>query len=159
MLFVQWIFGVQTFLETKLEEYNQGHGLINHYIFTDSDMVVVDDLGQIFHSHPSFHLALTFRNNKEQPLNSGFIAVRGTPTGILRCIIVFLFPLLYISSKVSSCVFLLFLSCCSLWLRKLLEGKVWNLIFSVGYQETWNSKISKWLHELAAQTCAAILLC
>lgn len=40
-------------------------------------MAVVDDLGQIFHDHPNFHVALTFRNNKAQPLNSGFIAVRG----------------------------------------------------------------------------------
>ena len=102
MLFGQLIFCVQAFLETKLEEYNQGHGLINHYIFTDSDIAVVDDLGQIFQSHPSFHLALTFRNNKDQPLNSGFIAVRGTPEGILRCIIVFLFPLFYFSFKVCS---------------------------------------------------------
>lgn len=57
---------------------------MNHYIFTDSDIAVVDDLGQIFNDHPDFHVALTFRNNKEQPLNSGFIAVRGTPEGILR---------------------------------------------------------------------------
>lgn len=47
-------------------------------------MAVVDDLGQIFNNYPNFHLALTFRNNKEQPLNSGFIAVRGTPDGIRR---------------------------------------------------------------------------
>lgn len=45
---------------------------------------MVDDLGHLFNDHPSFHLALTFRNNKEQPLNSGFIAVRGTTDAILR---------------------------------------------------------------------------
>lgn len=45
---------------------------------------MVDDLGHIFHDYQNFHLALTFRNNKDQPLNSGFIAVRGTPDGILR---------------------------------------------------------------------------
>lgn len=45
---------------------------------------MVDDLGQIFRDHPNFHVALTFRNNKAQPLNSGFIAVRGTPEAILR---------------------------------------------------------------------------
>lgn len=60
----------------------QGH--VSHYIFTDSDVVVVDDLGHIFSNYPNFHLALTFRNNKDQPLNSGFIAVRGTFDGILR---------------------------------------------------------------------------
>ncbi|CAN1308105.1 hypothetical protein LINPERPRIM_LOCUS27242 [Linum perenne] len=38
----------------------------------------------MFHDYPNFHLALTFRNNKGQPLNSGFIAVRGTQDGLLR---------------------------------------------------------------------------
>jgi hypothetical protein len=70
-----------TFLEMKLEK---NEGGINHYIFTDSDIAVVDDVGTIFDKHSSFHLALTFRNNKDQPLNSGFIAVRGTREGILR---------------------------------------------------------------------------
>lgn len=65
----------------KLEK---NEGGINHYIFTDSDIAVVDDVGTIFDKHSSFHLALTFRNNKDQPLNSGFIAVRGTREGILR---------------------------------------------------------------------------
>jgi hypothetical protein len=48
---------------------------------------VVDDLGHLFNDHPNFHLALTFRNNKEQPLNSGFIAVRGTADAILRYLV------------------------------------------------------------------------
>lgn len=96
MPFVKLIFCVQVFLETKLEEHSQGHGHINHYIFTDSDIAVVDDLGQIFQSHPNFHVALTFRNNKEQPLNSGFIAVRGTPDGILRCVICVFISLLFL---------------------------------------------------------------
>lgn len=74
----------KTFLETKLEELSQKRGHIHHYIFTDSDIAVVDDLGYIFREYPNFHLALTFRNNKAQPLNSGFIAVRGTSDGILR---------------------------------------------------------------------------
>lgn len=77
-----------------MEELSQNQGRIHHYVFTDSDIAVVDDLGHIFHDYPNFHLALTFRNNKEQPLNSGFIAVRGTPGGILRficCIIWFTF--------------------------------------------------------------------
>ncbi|KAH7849007.1 hypothetical protein Vadar_011646 [Vaccinium darrowii] len=59
----------------------------SHYIFTDSDVAVVDDLGQIFKNYPTFHLGLTFRNNKEQPLNSGFIAVRGTADGIRRAMV------------------------------------------------------------------------
>ncbi|TYK17518.1 uncharacterized protein E5676_scaffold434G003860 [Cucumis melo var. makuwa] len=73
-----------SFLDAKLDEQRQGTRHINHYIFTDSDMAVVGDLGEIFRKHPKFHLALTFRNNKAQPLNSGFIAVRGTEDGILR---------------------------------------------------------------------------
>ncbi|XP_031280665.1 uncharacterized protein LOC116139128 isoform X2 [Pistacia vera] len=83
-LMLQRIRSYITFLERKLQEHSQGQRLINHYIFTDSDIAVVDDLGHIFQNHQNFHLALTFRNHKDQPLNSGFIAVRGTPDGILR---------------------------------------------------------------------------
>ncbi|CAK9169442.1 unnamed protein product [Ilex paraguariensis] len=83
-LMLQRIRSYIAFLEAKLEERSEWQGQVDHYIFTDSDIAVVDDLGQIFHDYPNFHLALTFRNNKEQPLNSGFIAVRGTPDGILR---------------------------------------------------------------------------
>lgn len=78
---------MQTFLETRLEKLNQEEERLTHFIFTDSDIAVVDDLGQIFTDYPDFDLALTFRNNKEQPLNSGFIAVRGTAEGIKRCLI------------------------------------------------------------------------
>ncbi|KAH8488461.1 hypothetical protein Peur_059847 [Populus x canadensis] len=83
-LMLQRIRSYITFLETRLEELAQNPGHISHYIFTDSDIAVVDDLGHLFNDHPNFHLALTFRNNKEQPLNSGFIAVRGTADAILR---------------------------------------------------------------------------
>ncbi|KAL5738058.1 hypothetical protein ACOSP7_030819 [Xanthoceras sorbifolium] len=83
-LMLQRIRSYITFLDRRLEEHSQGQRKINHYIFTDSDIAVVDDLGHIFNNYPNFHLALTFRNNKDQPLNSGFIAVRGTPDGILR---------------------------------------------------------------------------
>lgn len=76
----------------KLEK---NEGGINHYIFTDSDIAVVDDIGAIFDKHPSFHLALTFRNNKDQPLNSGFIAVRGTREGILRFAFILFSPPLF----------------------------------------------------------------
>jgi len=74
----------KTFLETRLQQLSRKPRDITHYIFTDSDIAVVDDLGQVFRDHPNFHLALTFRNNKAQPLNSGFIAVKGTPEAILR---------------------------------------------------------------------------
>ncbi|XP_010508185.1 PREDICTED: uncharacterized protein LOC104784802 [Camelina sativa] len=80
-LMLQRIRSYIAFLVMKLEK---NEGGINHYIFTDSDIAVVDDIGTIFDKHPGFHLALTFRNNKDQPLNSGFIAVRGTREGILR---------------------------------------------------------------------------
>ncbi|XP_010276794.1 PREDICTED: uncharacterized protein LOC104611443 [Nelumbo nucifera] len=83
-LMLQRIRSYIDFLQRRLEEYSQRQDHVNHYIFTDSDVAVVGNLGQIFHNHPDFHLALTFRNNKDQPLNSGFIAVKGTPDGILR---------------------------------------------------------------------------
>ncbi|KAJ0964515.1 hypothetical protein J5N97_025653 [Dioscorea zingiberensis] len=75
---------MQTFLEQRLKEHPERLKCINHYIFTDSDIALVGNLGQIFEKYHDFHLALTFRNNKDQPLNSGFIAVRGTSDGILR---------------------------------------------------------------------------
>jgi hypothetical protein len=84
---------IQAFLEARLEELSHKKGHITHYIFTDSDVAMVNDLGQIFRDYPNFHMALTFRNNKAQPLNSGFIAVRGTPDGILRCINCIIFSL------------------------------------------------------------------
>ncbi|KAJ7962175.1 Nucleotide-diphospho-sugar transferase [Quillaja saponaria] len=68
-LMLQRIRSYITFLERRLEEISQENGSITHYIFTDSDIAVVDNLGQIFHNYPNFHLALTFRNNKAQPLN------------------------------------------------------------------------------------------
>ncbi|KAH7519595.1 hypothetical protein FEM48_Zijuj08G0053600 [Ziziphus jujuba var. spinosa] len=83
-LMLQRIRSYIAFLETRIKELSQRQGPANHYIFTDSDMAVVGDLGHIFRDFPNFHLALTFRNNKEQPLNSGFIAVRGTHDGLLR---------------------------------------------------------------------------
>lgn len=83
-LMLQRIRSYIAFLETRLQELSQRPAQTNHYIFTDSDIAVVDNLGNIFHDFPNFHLALTFRNNKDQPLNSGFIAVRGTVDGILR---------------------------------------------------------------------------
>ncbi|XP_065863967.1 uncharacterized protein [Euphorbia lathyris] len=78
-----WILRL-SFLDRKLKEIAQNPRNTSHYVFTDSDIAVVSDLGHIFQKYPNFHLALTFRNNKQQPLNSGFIAVRGTPESILR---------------------------------------------------------------------------
>ncbi|XP_043715736.1 uncharacterized protein LOC122664104 isoform X2 [Telopea speciosissima] len=83
-LMLQRIKSYIAFLEERLKENSKWQDRVNHYIFTDSDVAVVDDLGPIFQKYPNFHLALTFRNNKNQPLNSGFIAVRGTNDGILR---------------------------------------------------------------------------
>ncbi|KAF8369818.1 hypothetical protein HHK36_032160 [Tetracentron sinense] len=72
------------FLEARFKEHSERQDHINHYIFTDSDVAMIDDdLGQLFYNYPNFDLALTFWKNKDQPLNSGFVAVRGTPDGIL----------------------------------------------------------------------------
>ncbi|KAL6494074.1 hypothetical protein OROGR_031983 [Orobanche gracilis] len=75
---------IRAFLEKRLEKLTQKQEQITHFIFTDSDIAVIDNLGRIFTENPNFDLALTFRNNKQQPLNSGFIAVRGTAEGIKR---------------------------------------------------------------------------
>ncbi|XP_068669370.1 uncharacterized protein [Aristolochia californica] len=83
-LMLQRIRSYIAFLEARYEENSQQTNHVNHFILTDSDMAVVDDLGSLFHAYPNFDLALTFRNNKDQPLNSGFIAVRGTADGILK---------------------------------------------------------------------------
>eukprot|EP00249_Psilotum_nudum_P013112 c24156_g1_i4 orf=321-1382(-) len=56
----------------------------NHVIFLDSDIMIVGDLGCIFKENHNFDIALTFRNNKGQPVNSGVILVRGNPTSISR---------------------------------------------------------------------------
>ncbi|KAK9138283.1 hypothetical protein Sjap_008877 [Stephania japonica] len=83
-LMLQRIRSYIVFLEKKLEERSWRQDDVHNYIFTDSDMAVIDDLGQIFYQYSTFHIALTFRNNKDQPLNSGFIAVKGTREGILK---------------------------------------------------------------------------
>ncbi|KAK1306750.1 hypothetical protein QJS10_CPA10g01899 [Acorus calamus] len=83
-LMLQRIRSYIAFLQSRLEELSQNQDHVNHYIFTDSDVAVIDDFGDIFQKYPHFHLALTFRNNKDQPLNSGFIAVRGSHEGLLK---------------------------------------------------------------------------
>lgn len=84
--FMTWTYYMQFFLERRYEEHQERSKdtVFNHYIFTDSDIAIVDDLEPIFQEYPDFDLALTFRNNKKQPLNSGFIAVRGTLNSILK---------------------------------------------------------------------------
>ncbi|XP_020583687.1 uncharacterized protein LOC110026849 [Phalaenopsis equestris] len=83
-LMLQRIRSYIAFLESRLQQKFEIQNFVNHYIFTDSDVAIVDDLGHLFENYPDFHLALTFRNNKDQPLNSGFIAVRGTLDGIRK---------------------------------------------------------------------------
>ncbi|XP_075475400.1 uncharacterized protein LOC142506131 isoform X1 [Primulina tabacum] len=83
-LMLQRIRSYIAFLEIQLEKITQRREQVSHLIFTDSDIAVVNDLEHIFTDYPSFDLALTFRNNHDQPLNSGFIAVRGTSEGIRR---------------------------------------------------------------------------
>ncbi|KAF8395670.1 hypothetical protein HHK36_019620 [Tetracentron sinense] len=36
------------FLEARFKEHSQRQDHINHYIFTDSDVAIIDDLGQLF---------------------------------------------------------------------------------------------------------------
>ncbi|XP_071697043.1 uncharacterized protein [Rutidosis leptorrhynchoides] len=84
-LMLQRIRSYIAFLEEKLVDLTMNpNKKSSHFIFTDSDIAVVGDVGEIFKKNKNFHVALTFRNNKEQPLNSGFIAVRGTTDGISR---------------------------------------------------------------------------
>uniref|UniRef100_A0A0D9WRD6 Nucleotide-diphospho-sugar transferase domain-containing protein n=1 Tax=Leersia perrieri TaxID=77586 RepID=A0A0D9WRD6_9ORYZ len=84
-LMLQRIRSYIAFLEQRLEELETMED-VYHIIFTDSDIAVVTDLGDIFKIYPNCHLALTFRNNKGQPLNSGFVAVRGTRDGVSKAI-------------------------------------------------------------------------
>lgn len=83
-LMLQRIKSYITFLEMRLDHHTERMEGPSYYVFTDSDVAVVHDLGNMFEKYPDFHLALTFRNNKEQPLNSGFIAVKGTKDGISK---------------------------------------------------------------------------
>lgn len=82
-LMLQRIKSYIAFLELKFVEL-QRVDRFTHFVFTDSDIAVVEGLGHIFKRYPHCHLALTFRNNNGQPLNSGFVAVRGTSDGISK---------------------------------------------------------------------------
>lgn len=84
-LMLQRIKSYIAFLDARAEELSKKKNKrAFHYIFTDSDIAVVNDLSQIFDEYSNFDVALTFRNNKDQPLNSGFIAVRGTLEAVQR---------------------------------------------------------------------------
>ncbi|KAG2612434.1 uncharacterized protein LOC120703730 isoform X2 [Panicum virgatum] len=84
-LMLQRIKSYIAFLEQRLVEFDRVERF-NHFVLTDSDIAVVDDLGHIFKKYPHCHLALTFRNNKGQPLNSGFVAIKGTRDGITKAV-------------------------------------------------------------------------
>lgn len=57
---------------------------IEHIIFMDADIIVVDDLQCLFKTYTDFDIALTFRNNKDQPINSGVMMVRGEAESVSR---------------------------------------------------------------------------
>lgn len=84
-LMLQRIKSYIAFLDARADELSKKKNERTcHYIFTDSDIAVVNDLSQIFDEYSHFDVALTFRNNKDQPLNSGFVAVRGTLEAVQR---------------------------------------------------------------------------
>ncbi|KAG0504909.1 hypothetical protein M758_N010700 [Ceratodon purpureus] len=75
----------QDFLGDMIEKRkNSSAYSITHVIFSDFDMIVVDDLGCAFKTFVSFDVALTFRNNQRQPINSGVIMIRGTLESLTR---------------------------------------------------------------------------
>lgn len=59
-------------------------GSIEHIVFMDADIIVVDDLQCLFETYQDFDIALTFRNNKYQPINSGVILIRGSIESLSR---------------------------------------------------------------------------
>ncbi|XP_024400491.1 uncharacterized protein [Physcomitrium patens] len=70
---------IQELLDSMIEDRkNNSSSPVSHAIFSDFDMIVVDDLGCVFKEFPHFDIAFTFRNNQRQPINSGVIMVRGT---------------------------------------------------------------------------------
>ncbi|GLJ49429.1 hypothetical protein SUGI_1046640 [Cryptomeria japonica] len=83
-LMLQRIKSYIDFLEARLSGNIWKQNQVEHFIFTDSDIAVVDDLSHIYEDYRDFHIALTFRNNKHQPLNSGVIFVRGTVEGVSK---------------------------------------------------------------------------
>lgn len=83
-LMLQRIKSYIDFLEARLSGHIGKQNQVDHFIFTDSDIAVVDDLGDVVENYPDFHIGLTFRNNKDQPLNSGIILVRGTDEAISK---------------------------------------------------------------------------
>ncbi|XP_002968395.2 uncharacterized protein LOC9631181 [Selaginella moellendorffii] len=82
-LMLQRLDSYIAFLDDQIKQVGKADSL-QHFIFADSDMIVVGDLGCVFLEFPSFDVALTFRNNKEQPINSGMIFVRGSKDGLAK---------------------------------------------------------------------------
>lgn len=77
---------LQDLLESMVTSFNTDNKTIMHVVFTDFDMIVVDDIGCVFEDHPTFDVALTYRNNVKQPINSGVIMVRGTLRSLSRSV-------------------------------------------------------------------------
>lgn len=77
---------LQDLLESMVTSFNTGNKTMMHIVFTDFDMIVVDDIGCVFEDHPAFDVALTYRNNFKQPINSGVIMVRGTLRSVSRSV-------------------------------------------------------------------------
>lgn len=77
---------LQDLLESMVTSFNTCNMAIMHVVFTDFDMIMVDDIGCVFDIHPSFDVALTYRNNFKQPINSGVIMVRGTFRSLSRSV-------------------------------------------------------------------------
>lgn len=77
---------LQDLLESMVTSFNTSNKTIMHVVFTDFDMIVVDDIGCVFEDHPAFDIALTYRINFKQPINSGVIMVRGTLRSLSRSV-------------------------------------------------------------------------
>ncbi|XP_024400488.1 uncharacterized protein [Physcomitrium patens] len=78
-LMIQRLQSYIELLDSMIEDRkNNSSSPVSHAIFSDFDMIVVDDLGCVFKEFPHFDIAFTFRNNQRQPINSGVIMVRGT---------------------------------------------------------------------------------
>ena len=68
----------------KMQDKSSKDNTFQHIIFMDADIIVVDDLRCVFETSMDFDMALTFRNNKDQPINSGVIMIRGQIQSVSR---------------------------------------------------------------------------
>ncbi|MCO5551707.1 hypothetical protein L7F22_005211 [Adiantum nelumboides] len=78
-----YAYFLEELLEVKSQASMDGH-IVEHVVFMDADIIVVDDLGCLFETYKDFDIALTFRNNKDQPINSGVIVIRGETEHLSR---------------------------------------------------------------------------